>query len=367
MESPVTTDEVPDNSKFSQSTTILLGVIFIYLICTLSWFIQSRYCSTACRGPTFLSQLRQQCALWKGSQFKNSHRNIHHLPNHYNLDEREYRSWSVSEVASWSRSRLAATQSNCTSSYSLNNTLIAQEDDIILQQSIDALLKQRIDGASLDYMTLEFLTRWVPFGIANHLMSHYDALISSHSIHGNDQENMTATRNDDLPSWYSNNQLHQKRNNHQDDVEAQDPQNSEHVQPREYVQQLMKDRFGLSLPTLRTDEKLPADNKVASALEMSNRATSNIRQSQSMQQDSVNNSNNLGDILKAMPQQVRAIAERRPELVSELLASRQQQQGIAHKQQPLIPIHEEDRADEVEEEEADFDCESASLLRRRIK
>ena len=121
----------------------------------------------------------------------------------------------------------------------------------------------------------------------------------------------------------------------------------------------MKDRFGLTLPALRTEEKLPSDTKVASALEMTSRATP-IRVTQT-KKPAVNNSTNLDDILKSMPPHIRAVAERRSDLVAELLASRQQQQ-----QQPLIPIHEEYHTGESEEE-ADLDSESASLLRRRLR
>lgn len=376
MESPhlnktVTTDEErpDDNYNFSQPTTILLTLVVIYIICTAIWFIHSRYCSANRKGPTFLSALRQRLALWKGSLFRNnrnSHYNYDNLPSHYDLDEREYKSWSVTDVASWSRSKLAVTQlqSNGNHHYNnspyfrRNNTSTTQyhesnhEYDMIIQQAIYALMQQQIDGASLDYITLEYLSRWMPFGTAVRLMSQYDALITTYSSQeGNNQENNTGWLSEDLPSWYSDNQLHQERNNHHD-VEAPDALNSEHVQ------RLMKDRFGLTLPALRTEEKLPSDTKVASALEMTSRATP-IRVTQT-KKPAVNNSTNLDDILKSMPPHIRAVAERRSDLVADLLASRQQQQ------QPLIPIHEEHLTGESEEE-ADLDSESASLLRRRLR
>jgi len=223
---------------------------------------------------------------------------------------------------------------------------------MMMQQAIYALMQQQIDGASLDYITLEYLSRWMPFGTAVRLMSQYDALVTTYSSQeGNNQENNTGWLSEDLPSWYSDNQLHQERNNHHD-VEAPDALNSEHVQ------RLMKDRFGLTLPALRTEEKLPSDTKVASALEMTSRATP-IRVTQT-KKPAVNNSTNLDDILKSMPPHIRAVAERRSDLVADLLASRQQQQ------QPLIPIHEEHLTGESEEE-ADLDSESASLLRRRLR
>ncbi|KAL7494010.1 hypothetical protein ACHAWT_002887 [Skeletonema menzelii] len=366
---PDSNQDLPnDGSKlFSQPTTIFLALVLVYISCVTIWFIQSRYCSSARRGPAFLSLLRQRIALWKGSLFRNnSNNNYNNLPHYRDLDERQYKSWSVLEVVSWSRSKLAVTQSNgnhnhhVASSYFIDNNASTrqyyhesekQEDEMILQQAMDALIQQQIDGMSLDYITLEYLSRWMPFGTAVHLMSQYDALISTYSSQeGNKLGNNTnVLSGDDLPSWYSDNQLHQTGNNHHQDVEAQDDSISS-----DHVQQLMKDRFGLPLPSLRTD------TKNASKLEMTNR-TSSIRETQTQKQAatrSVNNSNNLDDILKAMPQHIRSVAERRPDLVAELLASRPQQQ--------LIPIHEEDSVGETEEE-ADFDTESESLLRRRIR
>ena len=363
-------DRPNDGSKlFSHPVNIILALILVYITCITLWFIKSRYCSSARRGPSALSLLRQRIALWKGSLFRNnSNNNIYNnLPHHQDLDERQYKSWSVLEVASWSRSKLTVTQSNgnhhVTSSYFIDNASTRQyheskqqEDEMIIQQAMDALIQQQIDGVSLDYITLEHLSRWMPFGTAVHLMSQYDALISTYSSQqGNKLGNNTnVLSGDDLPSWYSDNQLHQARNNHHQDVEAQDDSMSS-----EQVQQLMKDRFGLPLPSLRTE------TKDASNLEMTNRASS-IRETQTQKQAatanmSVDNSNNLGDIMKAMPPHIRAVAERRPDLVAELLASRQQQQ--------LIPIHEEGSLGEPEEEAeaADFDSESESLLRRRIR
>ena len=368
-------DRSNDSSKFSQSTNFLLAFLFFYIFCVTLMFIQSRYCSSSRRGPTYLSLLRQRLVHWNGSLFRNN-RNIQYnydnLHHHNDLDEREYKSWSVVEVASWSRSKLADTRSIgnhhdvVASSYSVNNAgaeqyhLSNQEEDIILQQAIDALIQQQIDGASLDYITLEYLSRWMPFGTASHLQSQYSALITTYSSQegskeGNKTNNLFA--DNELPSWYSDNQLHQAGNNHHQDVEAQDSMSSEHVQ------RLMKDRFGLSLPTLRTQERVPANAQAASAsaLEMSNRAATREPQTKNRAaniSDDNSNSLDLDDILKAMPPHIRAVAERRPGMVAELLASRKQQQWI--------PIHEENSASEAEED-ADFDSESASLLRRRIR
>ena len=371
LNNKVTTTDEHSKNLFSHPATIFLALILVYITCITLWFIQSRYCVSARRGSAFLSLLRHRLALWKGTLFRNNsniHQNYYdNLPHNQDLDERQYKSWSVSEVASWSRSKLAAIQSNgnhqrVSSSYFIDNAGTQQyheskklgDDKMILQQAIDALMQQQIDGASLEYLTLEYLSRWMPFGTAAHLFSQYDALISTYSIQeGNNVNN--ALSGDDLPSWYNDNQLHQARKNNHQDVEAQE----DDTMSPEHVQQLMKDRFGLPLPSLRTDST--TDTKDVSHLEMTNRASS-IREAQTQKQaanTTLDNSNNLDDILKAMPPHIRAVAERRPDLVAELLTSRQQQQ------QQLIPIHEEDSMGE--EEEADFDSESESLLRRRIR
>ena len=371
LNNKVTTTDEHSKNLFSHPATIFLALILVYITCITLWFIQSRYCVSARRGSAFLSLLRHRLALWKGTLFRNNS-NIHqiyydNLPHYQDLDERQYKSWSVLEVASWSRSKLAAIQSNgnhqrVSSSYFIDNASTQQyheskkleDDKMILQQAIDALMQQQIDGASLEYLTLEYLSRWMPFGTAAHLFSQYDALISTYSIQeGNNVNN--ALSGDDLPSWYNDNQLHQARKNNHQDVEAQE----DDTMSPEHVQQLMKDRFGLPLPSLRTDST--TDTKDASNLEMTNRASS-IRETQAQKQaanTTLDNSNNLDDILKAMPPHIRAVAERRPDLVAELLTSRQQQQ------QQLIPIHDEDSVGEGEE--ADFDSESESLLRRRIR
>ena len=233
---------------------------------------------------------------------------------------------------------------------------------MIIQQATEALMQEQVDGASLDYLTLEYMSRWMAFGIAARLMSQYNALISTYSSQeGSNQGNKTNNlrADDELPSWYSDNQLHQAGNNHRQDLEAPDSMSSEHAQ------RLMRDRFGLSLPTLRTEEEIPAQAQATSALEMTNRAAT-IRKPQTEKQAaniSDGNSNSLDDILKAMPPHIRAVAERRPGMVAELLANRQQQHTLQEQQQ-LVPIHEEHSMDEVDEE-VDFDSESASLLRRR--
>ena len=163
-----TTDE--DSKLFSHPATIFLALILVYIACITVWFIQSRYCVSARRGSAFLSLLRHRLAHWKGTLFRNNgniHQNYDDLPHCRDLDERQYKSWSVFEVASWSRSKLAAIQSNgnhqrASSSYFIDNASTQQyheskkleDDKIILQQAIDALLQQQIDGSSLDYLTL---------------------------------------------------------------------------------------------------------------------------------------------------------------------------------------------------------------------
>ena len=65
-----------------------------------------------------------------------------------------------------------------------------------------------------------------------------------------------------------------------------------------------------------------------------------------------------------MPPHIRAAAERRPELVAELLSNKQSRNNIVHNKGHLLPVHEEDHDEETNVE--DIDSESASLLRRRL-
>jgi hypothetical protein len=338
------------NFELSNTTAILFAIVLIYLAFTALWFIQSRHRVTAacrcCSRQTSFSPLRQLRYL-----FRNNHKleyNYDNLPNHYVLDEKEYKSWSILEVASWTRSKLAgAHQLNNTYGAVQNNYMSNQDDDIILQTAIDAIITQRIDGSSLDFITLEFLCRWVPFGTAVRLHQLYNALISGGSY--NREENMSAMSNDSsLPSWY---RLQSDSSNHDvHDGKSQDSLSSEHAQ------RIMRERFGLSLPTLRTEEKVLSNPPDDSVLELTERGGS-IEE----------NNANLGKILDAMPPHIRAAAERRPELVAELLSNRQSRNVVHnhnHNKGSLLPVHEEDHDEEINVE--DIDSESASLLRRRL-
>ena len=333
------------NSKLSNATAVLFAIVLIYLVFTALWFIQSRHRVTAacrcCRQTNFS----------RGFLFRNNHNleyNYENLPDHYDLDEKEYKSWSILEVASWTRSKLAGAAHRLNNTYGAvqNNYMSNQDDNIILQTAIDAIITQRIDGSSLDFITLEFLSRWMPFGTAVRLHQLYNALISGGSY--NREENMSAMSNDSsLPSWYR--LQSDSSNHHVHDGKLQDSLSSEHAQ------WIMKERFGLSLPTLRTEETILSNPPDDSALELTERGAS-IEE----------NNANLGEVLNAMPPHIRAAAERRPELVAELLSNRQSRNVVHnHNKGPLLPVHEENH--DVEEANVeDIDSESASLLRRRL-
>lgn len=347
-----------DDSSSSQSkTVILLGLISIYIFGYVLWFIQSRYFSSRNdnrRGLSLICQLRQRLTLWSKFIFRNnhsSHDTYNSLPIHHHLDESNYKSWSVLDVASWSRSKLIHYFHNHTSQNYMNQRDAGTQNDVASQEAIEVLLHQRIDGASLDYITLGNLSKWMPFGTAVQLMSQYDALISTNSNpDSNNTTNFALSR--DLPSWYNESMDHQLRSSHNDDVEAQASLHSEEIE------RLMKDRLGISLPTLRTAETpRRTDDAGAASLEMTERVAS-INESRQAKDNNIN-SKNLDNIMNGMPPHIRAIAERRPELVAELIASRQNHQPVHNDQ--LLSIQEED------EENIDYDSESVSLLRRRIK
>ena len=339
-----------DSNSSPPTTAILLGLVSIYIFGFIVWFIHSRYFSSSNannrRVSSFISLLRQRLTFWLSSIFRNnhtSHDTYNSLPIYHHLDESNYKSWSVFDVASWSRSKLIHHFHNHTNQCETDN-----QNDAALQEAIEVLIHQRIDGASLDYITLGYLSQWMPFGTAAHLMSEYDALVSTNSNpKSNNTTNNTLSR--DLPSWYNESLNHQSRSSQHDDVEAQALLHSEEIE------RLMKDRLGFSLPALRTAET--PDHASAASLEMTDRVAS-IKDSQPAKGNN-DNSNNLDSIMNGMPPHIRAIAERRPDLVAELMASRQNNQTV-HKDH-LLPIHEE------VEEDTDYDSESVSLLRRRIK
>ena len=166
----------------------------------------------------------------------------------------------------------------------------------------------------------------------------------------------------------------------------------------------MKERFGMSLPTLRGQEDTNIDEPDTNNAEQYPReesmqpqqkyvnhnhfndregitrsydGTSSAANQEIPFQSSPLGQQNIDEILNAMPPHVRAIAERNPDLVSKLLLEKrrsQQQQQHQHKQHTLsqqsslFAVSEEGDEESAlyqSEEDINIDQENVSLLRRR--
>ena len=317
------------------------------------------------------------------------------LGSGHDLDESTYQSWTVNQAIIWANSQLSQnvennglffrtqtqggifrTSNSCESEFNED-----REDEYHHQQSrqttIAALRKQRIDGRSFGYLTLDNLLNFgIPYGSAVRLITCLDELIPDRCAL--DEEN-----SENLPSWYARNGGFAKNNGtshtgEQDNIAMEE------------AQQRMKEKFGITLPTLRNQNALNQQHgdKEAQAgfcnqkqnclgeraaepdiLSVSDDSTfdENYMPSSSLLKDQ---HPTLEAILDSMPPQVRAVAERRPDLVSELLQEKQRllpgQLLPQHRPTPghLSTLTEED--DEYQPEEAiDIDSESVGLLRRR--
>ncbi|KAL7474708.1 hypothetical protein ACHAW6_000667 [Cyclotella cf. meneghiniana] len=321
-------------------------------------------------------------------------------------DERDYRSWTVEQVVRWVEFKLIkyenvecltmgiSTQHSSSWFRGCNRLSSDYNESKGIQKTVIALRKELIDGLSLEYLKLDHLISFgIPFGIAVHLESSIGALISSHSCNRRlivgDAARESCKRlwnGSELPLWYEGENDQDMENYH---ISARVSHIGEvDIKMTEGVQQIMKDQFGIPVPALRVNESI---NQEAIPSNMSVGKEESIHIDRSDDQYYNNgppliNSTNFDEILKEMPPNIREVAERHPELVSRLLAEKQQRQtqfipDIAYvtlttASALLEPICEEnceqthDLSEPGEEfindEESNFDSECASLLRRRI-
>lgn len=333
---------------------------------------------------------------------------------HGRLDESKYDSWTVSQVACWAHSKLQnkfQTQINESSaispfdSFSNIRSHTVPEGDLFngredeykqhrsIQTAIYELKRQLIDGKSLRHLTLDHVLNFgIAFGVAVHLIACLDELIPNRF--SSDEEKATG----DLPSWYEeqSNEVAAKMN-----YETSSSTGGHELEMAEQAQNIMKDRFGMSLPTLRDQvssdggegaqanlythkqqcpsEKLPQSHLLSNhqhhhGEDEGHHDTKSAAQDQGLHSHSLPaGQRDIEEILNSMPPQVRAVAERNPDLVTKLLLDKKQQtqsplfQQQHHQQNeasPLQTVSEEITAYHSEEE-FNIDPESQSLLRRR--
>ena len=289
-------------------------------------------------------------------------------------DERRYTSWTVSQVASWSYSQLQK-QLNTTLNHhhSINESRRCYEEEYYQQQAIHyaivALRKQGVDGKSLPHLKLDHLVNnnhnfRMQFGVAVCLMSCIDELIPDRCIHDENNKKKSTGEEDLLPSWYRTDEATANGGDSSIDQEG--------IELSDQAQQIMQDRFGLSLPTLRGRRDVTPSNSSEESIREIQRNGHAIETPQDRKLPSAEQQQHMmthtidDDILNAMPPHVREVAKRNPGLMSKLLSERRQQIQHTNKSASL-PVSYEEEEDNAyhSEEDINIDQESTSLLRRR--
>jgi hypothetical protein len=286
-------------------------------------------------------------------------------------DGRNYQSWNTDQVTHWARSKLSPA---LIPSVQLDPLYRRRPQHAVrgIRKTISALRDQCIDGSSFEHLTLQHLLSFgIPFGLAVNLSTAIEELISGHS-NSRGASIRSRLRSDliALPSWYE--QDYQTSN-----VTASSAVNKEvDVEMQSNVQQIMQDRFGMTLPSLHgTDQSQSVTNSniepmdkmepVELAQIMQMKPTVKQHNNVTTQNDTLTNTD---DILNNMPPQVRAIAERRPDLVSKLLSEVRPINNTHSLESIPAEQHDvfrEQKEEQQYDEEVSCDTEMVGLLRRR--
>jgi len=288
-------------------------------------------------------------------------------------DERRYTSWTSSQVQCWLYQQLQK-QLNTTriNHNSIHKSRRCYEEEYYQQQAIHyaivALRKQGVDGKSLPHLKLDHLVNnnhnfRMQFGVAVCLMTCIDELLPDRCIHDETKKKQPDREEDLLPSWYRTDEATVNSGDNSIDQEG--------IELSEQAQQIMQDRFGLSLPTLRGSSGVtPSNSSEESIREIQrNGHAIEIPQDRKLPSDLIEQQHMThkidDDILNAMPPHVREVAQRNPGLVSKLLSERRQR--IQHTKSASLPVSYEEEEDNAyhSEEDINIDQESTSLLRRR--
>ena len=284
--------------------------------------------------------------------------------------------WTTEQVANWAESTLNSEFNQQYHSQNVGYSCLGSHNSRGIKKAISALKSQCIDGESLQYLTMQHLLSFgIPFGLAVHLNHHIDEIVPRNSTGMDGTSNKVRLRSDlvALPSWYEqDNQGMNDSKGSSQNGEAMD------IEMQENVQQIMQDRFGMALPSLRESTntkhiKKPnaiSDIEPLGRMEPTELAT--IMQMKPINKQETNATPtatgelfNIDDILQTMPPDIRAIAERRPELVSKILSNTNQVQNITTTSLDPIAEDEKDFMESEENDEVSYDSEYVGLLRRR--
>lgn len=317
-------------------------------------------------------------------------------------DERCFAAWSPDEVSEWVRHKFAEDSRRLAHDYWAGDRAARAADDMYLPSlgttlrglaAADALRKHLVDGRSLGHLTLDRMVAiGVPFGVAVSLSGYVDEL--GVSARGDARGGGGA----ELPGWYRDMSSYtdaagaDRGDIEGDDVEpAQSNENAAANPDDGRAQRVMKERFGLELPAIRGRDaaevlyrgrnSAPSGGLGGTSAEgISTPTTEHLEASPLATAGSTSESSSisLDNVLSGMPEHIRDIARRRPDLLSKVLREKQ------HQHQPRNQLMERDSwsgsrvqtptiDEEVDEEnEGAYDSgredgaeERVGLLRRR--
>lgn len=349
----------------SATSHLLIFIIGLYGISISIYFMQRRVCRLlSCRKSTHLVD-----------ESNSEQMSSQNFPNTDN--EMDCNLWTIEQVANWAESTLNSEFNQQYHSQNVGSACLGSYNSRGINKAISALKTQCIDGASLQYLTMQHLVSFgIPFGMAVHLSHHIDEIVSRNSSGMDGALNKDRLRSNlvSLPSWYEQDsqRMNDSKVNTQND-EVMD------IEMQENVQQIMQDRFGMALPSLResTNTRHAAKQNAISDIEplgrMEPTELATIMQMTPINKQETNNDvptatgglSDIDDIIQTMPPHIRAITQRRPELVSEILSNTNRVQNTKNTSLDPIAEDEKDFNELRENDEVNYDSEYVGLLRRR--
>ena len=306
-------------------------------------------------------------------------------------DERCFAAWSPDEVAEWIRLKFAEdgdgrSRDRAARGADGRHTPPPGTTPRGLAAA-GALRRQLVDGRSLEHLTLDRMVAiGVPFGPACSLSGYVDELVSAR---GRARDGGGA----ELPGWYRDmSSRAESAGADRGEVEGDDfvtGRSNGAADPDDgRAQRAMKERFGMELPAIRGRDAAEviyrgrnSARSGGSAEGVSAQTTDHIEASPLTTDESTSESGsfNLEDVLSGMPEHIRDIARRRPDLLEKVLLEKKQQHDQPRNQQmvrdswsrvqpPTIDEGEgvdEEKDDMYDSGREDGTDERVGLLRRR--
>jgi len=270
------------------------------------------------------------------------------------VEERKWYNWTNIEFLAWISSTMKTRNiTHCNHSSSLT----AKEDALQNQRIYQTVQPHEIDGSMLPYLTVQ---DWVHMGLSykdaitvQTQIKELQTLHPSPSVFRATNCNTITNVNATIES--SVEKCNDASGN--SEIEMLSFDNNNH----DRIKELMSERFGLQLPSLRTND----DDNEAQSCAPSNPTSIKEEESisldidakipnDSLQKIDNNNHHQLGpELLNSMPPNIREIASRRPGLVQTLLQYQQQQPQQQGATSALMGVVEEEEEEEDDDDDED--------------